>query len=110
MNEEIIGSTPKDQYKIKIEQLIKKQLSNILLRFGQPTRKEKKFTMQIYPYMVNKSFNSKEKDLINVLMVQCHKSKSNFKKLYKNDLKCRYRSHRNQRSNPYIHKLFSIKI
>ena len=46
--------------------------------------------MTIQPYLQSNLLNIKEKELLYSLRSQCHKSKFNFKKLFKNNLYCRF--------------------
>ena len=44
--------------------------------------------LKLQPYLSTKSITNKQKELLYVLRSKCHGSKINFKKLYRNDLKC----------------------
>ena len=46
--------------------------------------------LRIQPYLIDKRFTKEERDLLISLRSRCHDSKNNFKKLYKNDIYCRY--------------------
>ena len=43
---------------------------------------------QIQPYLTSSYFNNKERELLYLLRSHCYKSKSNFRKLHRNSLKC----------------------
>ena len=92
MDESEILNTPKHIYKKKIKELVRKagflylteqKLSHTKVRNIQYSN------LSIQPYLTSKLFNSEETSLLYNLRSHCHPSKRNFRKMYKNDLKCR---------------------
>ena len=93
MDEEKISSTPKEQYKTEIKQLIQKAAFKYFTDIQSTHKKIKDIqyeALNIQTYLVDKSFSQKERKLLYLLRSHCHKSKFNFKKLFKNEIFCRF--------------------
>ena len=93
MNEEKIRSTPKDIYKKEIKQLIDKAAFSYFIELKNTHKKIKDIhyeALKIQPYLQSKLLNIKEKELLYSLRSHCHQSKFNFKKLFKNNINCRF--------------------
>ena len=91
MKEEEISSIPKSEYKDQIKALIRNAAFGY---FNEIKSKHKKLdcisysSFQIQPYLTSSQFSNKERELLYLLRSHCYKSKTNFKKLHKNDLVC----------------------
>ena len=93
LNEEEIISTPKEQYKKKIKQLVEKAAFKQFMAEKVQLSKLNEVTYEkltIQPYLTSRKFNNKERNLLYALRSRCHASKLNFRKMYKNDLKCTF--------------------
>jgi hypothetical protein len=93
MNEEKISSTPINQYKVEIKKLIQKAAFKYFTNIQATHQKIRDIqyeALKIQTYLVDKSFSSKERELLYILRSHCHKSKHNFKKLHRNALSCRF--------------------
>ena len=93
MNEEKIRSTPKDIYKKEIKQLIDQAAFSYFIELKNTHKKIKDIhyeALKIQPYLQSKLLNIKEKELLYSLRSHCHMSKFNFKKLFKNNINCRF--------------------
>ena len=93
MNEEQIINTPKDAYKKEIKSLIQKAVFKYFMEIkgGHKKLENVKYEdLKIQPYITSKLFNQKERQLLYLMRSQCHNSKNNFKKMYRNDIKCSF--------------------
>ena len=76
-----------------IKKLIQKAAFKYFLKEKERHSKLNEITyseLRIQPYLVDNRFTKEERDLMISLRSRCHDSKNNFKKLYKNDIYCRY--------------------
>ena len=92
LNEEVIKSYSKTEYKKKVKAAIEKAAFKYFLE--QKTKHTKLdniqyTTLQTQPYLCNSEFTKEERKLLVSLRSRCHSAKMNFKRLHKNDLKCR---------------------
>ena len=93
MDEEKISRTAKEQYKTEIKQLIQKAAFKYFTDIQSTHKKIRNIqyeALNIQTYLVDKSFSQKERKLLYLLRLHCHKSKFNFKKLFKNEILCRF--------------------
>ena len=91
INEEIITATPKSEYSKNIKKLINNAVFSYYQTLQQTHSKldEVDYSeLKIQPYLVSNSLNNEEKQLLYNMRSNCHSSKINFKKMYKNDTKC----------------------
>ena len=91
MKEDKICLIPKSEYKQQIKALIRNAAFGY---FNVIKSKHKKFDCIIYssfkiqPYLTSSQFSNKEREFLYLLRSHWYKSKTNFKKLHKNDLVC----------------------
>ena len=93
MDEEKISRTPKEVYKTEILKQIKKSAFTYFLNLKETHSKLDSVhydTLETQKYLGSKLINNKEKKLLYLLRSRCYDAKSNFKKLFKNNLKCRF--------------------
>ena len=91
INEEIISATPKREYSKNIKKLINNAVFSYYLTLQQTHSKLSEVDyseLKIQPYLVSNSLNNEEKQLLYNMRSNCHSSKINFKKMYKNDTQC----------------------
>ena len=91
MNEEDIRSMSKDVYKKTVKDLINKAVFEFFMNQKRTHSKldEVEYSsLQIQLYWKSTILKTSEKELLLNLRSKCHKSKRNFKKLYKNDIQC----------------------
>ena len=93
MDENYIKATPKSVYKKHIKSLIRKAAFKYFMDLKRTHSKLDKIQYQelkIQPYLQSKSLNNKDTELIYNLRSNCYQVKMNFKKMHKNNLKCRF--------------------
>jgi hypothetical protein len=93
MNEEDIRSMSKYQYKTKIKALVRKAAFKYFLKLKEKHTKLKNVQyseLKIQPYLQSKSMSNSEAELLYNLRSNCYEAKSNFKKMHKYDLECRF--------------------
>ena len=93
MNEGDIKQCSKTEYKNKIRGLIQKAAFKHFLELKSRHTKLTHLnytTLQIQPYLTNKSIKNKEAELLYNLRSNCYKAKYNFKKMYKNNILCEF--------------------
>ena len=91
MDENHIKQMTKEEYKKEIKEQISKAAFKDLLQLKQKHSKLNEvtyFTFSMQPYLKSKQMNKKEKTLLYLMRSKCHKSKSNFKKMFQNNTKC----------------------
>ena len=120
MNEDSISQTPKSVYKKTIWSLVKKAAFEYFMNLKKTHTKLDNLTYtQLKPqaYMSSTHITQKQKELLYVLRSTCYGVKNNFKKLYKNDLTCRFGCTQNEdqyhaftQCQPILHKLKYLGI
>jgi hypothetical protein len=91
LNENEIMSTPKNVYKNQMKSLINKAAFKYFLSVKENHTKLNNVTykkFQLQPYLASKNISNEEKQLLYKLRSKCHDSKTNFKKMHKNNLQC----------------------
>ena len=91
MNENDVSEMSKDMYKKVVKDLINKAVFEFLMNQKQTHSKldEVEYTrLETQPYLKSNTLKTTEKELLFNMRSKCHKSKINFKKLYKNNLQC----------------------
>lgn len=90
-NEEEITGTPKDSYRKKIKDLIRRAAFKELTEMKNSKSKIKDLvydTFSIQPYLKCSKFNRQERNLLYSLRARMHPAKNNFRKMYSQNLKC----------------------
>ena len=93
LNEEDIKSTNKCDYKKKIKELIMKAAFNEYMKEKEQKSKLNHLTydsLKIQPYVTKNSYSHKEICLLYSLRSRSHPAKSNYKKLYQNNMQCSF--------------------
>ena len=93
INEDEIRSYSKSEYKAIIKKLIKKAALKYFLKKKETHSKLDDICyseLNLQSYLKDQRFSKEERELMVSLRSRCHKSKVNFRKLYKKDLLCRY--------------------
>ena len=91
MDENLIKSTSKEEYKIQIKEKVKQAAFEQYIKMKESHSKlnEVKYTsLEIQPYLKSEMFNKEEMKLLYLLRSRCHKSKNNFRKMFKNNVQC----------------------
>ena len=91
MNEKEISDMSKDMYKKVVKDLINKAVFEFLMNQKQTHKKidEVEYSrLETQPYLTTNTLKTAEKELLFNMRSKCHKSKINFKRLYKNNLQC----------------------
>ena len=92
MNEDVIKSTPKEQYKKFVHTKVREAAFKSYLKLPETSKSKmrylvyKEFKMQ--PYMNTSTFNTQEINMLFSLRSKCYPAKINFKKMHRGDLKC----------------------
>ena len=109
LNEIEIMSTPKNVYKNQIKSLINKAAFKYFLSVKETHTKLNNVTykkFELLSYLASKHISNEEKQLLYKLRSKCHDSKTNFKKLNKNNLKCVFGCSTNEdQEHSFIHCL-----
>ena len=93
MNEEQIKRTPKEQYKKEIMKQIRSSAFTYFMNLKETHTKLDSVQynkLEFQQYLGSKLLTNKEKTLLYLLRSRCYDAKSNFKKLFKNQLNCRF--------------------
>ena len=82
---------PKDAYKKKVKSLVEKAALKYFLNKKESHSKldELKYEkLSIQPYLTERKFSSEERRLLVLLRSRCFNAKTNFKRLWKENIKC----------------------
>ena len=93
MDEEKIARTPKEQYKTEILKQIRKSAFTFFMNLKETHTKLDSVNydkLETQKYLGSKLLTNKEKQLLYLLRSRCYDAKSNFKKIFKNNIKCRF--------------------
>ena len=93
LNEEEIKKTPKIEYKKKIKSLIQSSAFKIYKekQEGLSKIKDLKYDkLELKSYLKSQLFTKEERTLLVKLRSKCHDSKSNFRKMNQNNVKCSF--------------------
>ena len=93
MDENVIINTPKLVYKKFIKSLIKKAAFEEYMQEKSSKSKLDEVTyesLKIQPYLTEYKLNTQEKNLLYSLRSRSHPAKSNYKKMYNNQLQCTF--------------------
>ena len=91
MNEDLIKSMSKCDYKIKVTQLVQKAAFQWFSLQQEGHKKTKNILYEEFktqPYLTSKLFNNEERNLLYSLRSKCHPAKNNFRKMNRNNLFC----------------------
>ena len=105
IDEEVIKSTPKEDYRKLINSKIKAATYKYYMKLKENSKKKLKNLnyeeITIQPYLTKEYFSFEEKKLLFSLRSQCYDARLNFRKLNKRNLKCRLNCH-NEESQSHI--------
>ena len=92
MNENVIQSTPKEQYKKFVDTKVREAAFKSYLTLPETSKSKMKDLVykdfKIQPYMNTNTFSTHEINLLFSLRSKCYPAKMNFKKLHRGDLNC----------------------
>ena len=86
-------SMSKSEHKQKKKKLVQKAIFKFYMKEKEKLSKLEMLeytSLQIQPYLITETMTTKEINLLYSLRSRCHESKLNFRKMNKNDLRCRF--------------------
>ena len=93
MNDEEIKKIPKETYKKIVKNLVEKAALKTYIAKKETHQKIRHLEyerLELKPYLKSNEFSGKERKLLTLLRSRCHPARNNFKKMYKNQIKCTF--------------------
>ena len=112
MNESDIKSSSKEEYKKKINQLLYKAAFCEYMREKAEKSKLEQLqykTLQLQPYLIEKSFTYKEIYLLYSLRSRAHPAKNNYRKMYNNQIQCSFGCLRDENQQHVFEECMPLK-
>ena len=89
----LIKKIPKETYKKIVKNLVEKAALKTYVAKKETHQKIRHLEyerLELKPYLKSNEFSGKERKLLTLLRSRCHPARNDFKKMYKNQIKCNF--------------------